>query len=105
MTTTNINDLVLLTVSISLNARDEDGNHVREYVEMCLGAGFEDAEDTASELRELSEAVDNDNLYGWMMQRRMNTSLELGELRAETLEETTARFIEENSASSQKGEK
>lgn len=99
---TTVNSLLTLTVSISMNARDEDGNPVREFVEMCFGAGFDDAEETAFELLELSKAVDSDNLYGWMMQRKMNAAIDLGELRAETPEEITAHFIEENSVLYQK---
>lgn len=100
---TNVNDLLVLKISISFNAIDEDGQPVREYLEYTLGVGLEDAEDTCSFLQQISDAVGDERLYGWMMQEKMNASIEVGDVRPESLNEIAARVSSECSHGQAKG--
>lgn len=86
----DVNDLLVLTISISLQAiqKEPTGEVERtEYLQMSLGVGEEDAEDTVCLLSDIAVAVEDGRLYGWMEQHNLQSMLDGGDLRKMTSEE------------------
>jgi len=74
------NDCVLVRVSLSLTETDPNDSFPTEYA-CAMGCGTSDASETIDFLRDLADAIDEERVFGFMMEQAFACPLLAGETR------------------------
>lgn len=78
---------------------DNNDRKIDDSLSMCLSAGEDGAEELICLLAEIRDAVEADNLYGWMVQHSVNLQVACGEIVAITFEEKQREFMDAKASS------